>query len=123
MRHAALIDDDPVELTILSGIAECLDQPWTFTRFSSVESFVGAMASMPFDVLFLDRRVPPYSRFEESLAVIEQSGFGGHVVLLTNHRIASSRLDSALTLLGPYEKMDVQEPEVLERLLRGERLS
>ncbi|MCC5980900.1 MAG: hypothetical protein JJU26_04195 [Oceanicaulis sp.] len=120
MRNAALVDDDPVELVILSGLAESIDQPWTFTRFSSVEDFIDASAATRFDVLFLDRRVPPHSRFEDSVAIVEQSGFEGHVVLLTNHRVGTKRPASKLNVLGPYEKMDIQEPEALEALLGGQ---
>ncbi|MFN3835792.1 MAG: hypothetical protein ACK4NO_07810 [Glycocaulis sp.] len=120
MRNAALVDDDPVELIILSGLAESIDQPWSFTRFSSVEDFIDASAGTRFDVLFLDRRVPPHSCFEDSVAIVEQSGFEGHVVLLTNHRVGTKRPSSKLKMLGPYEKMDIQEPEALEALLGGQ---
>lgn len=120
MKRAALIDDDPVELAILSGVAESLDEPWTFTRFHSVEDFVGSDAVNSFDVLFLDRRVPPHHSFEATVSIIESSDFSGHIVLLTNHRTGSKPPKSTISLLGPYEKMDIQEPEVLEKLLGGQ---
>lgn len=51
--------------------------------------------------------------------MIERSDFNGHVVLLTNHRLGGRRPASTLKLLGPYEKLDIQEPHVLEALLGG----
>lgn len=120
MKRAALIDDDPVELAILCGVAESLDESWVFTRFHSVDDFVSSDMAASFDVLFLDRRVPPHHSFEETVSIIENSDFSGHVVLLTNHRTGSKPPKSTISLLGPYEKIDIQEPDVLEKLLSGQ---
>jgi len=123
MGNAAIIDDDPVELTILSGLAQSLDQDWNFTRFPTIDAFLTSMDTAGFEVLFLDRRVPPHDCFEPSLAMIERSDFKGHVVLLTNHRLGGRPPASTLKLLGPYEKLDIQEPNVLEALLNGHHIT
>lgn len=122
MKHAALLDDDPLELTILSGIADSIAEPWQFTRFKSAEDFAANSTARDFDVVFLDRRLPPHQQFEDSMLIVEQSGFSGHVILLTNYRGGTTKPKSRLKLLGPYEKIDIQEPEALETLLRGDPL-
>lgn len=122
MKRAALLDDDPLELTILAGIADSIAEPWEFTRFKSAEDFLEAGNGGDFSVVFLDRRLPPHQSFEETVTLVEQSGFEGHVVLLTNYRGGTGKPESRLKLLGPYEKIDVQDPDALANLLDGKPL-
>jgi len=121
VKKVALLDDDPVEMTILSGLAETLEGDYAFTRFNTVESFLEAPDRTQFHVLFLDRRIPPHDDFSHTLPLIETSGFSGHVILLTNHRNAAPQPPTSLKVLGPFEKIDIQEPDVLEALLEGAR--
>jgi len=119
MRRVAVIDDDPVEMTILSGLAEYVPGKYSFTHFSSVGAFCRSTGTADFDVVFLDRRVPPHNDYVESLPELEQTDFKGIVIMLTARRLGPGKPDSKLQLLGPYEKLDIQDPEVMEYLLNG----
>ena len=61
----------------------------------------------------------PHSDYVESLPVLEGCGFDGIVVMLTARRLGPGKPKSRLRLLGPYEKLDIQDPEVMEYLLNG----
>lgn len=119
MKHVAVIDDDPVETVILSGLAEHLSGAYAFEHFSTVDAFCTCPHVDTFDVAFLDRRVPPYSDYPETLPMVEQTRFNGTVVMLTARRLGPYRPHSRLKLLGPYEKFDVQDAEIIENLLEG----
>ena len=119
MRRVAVIDDDPVEMTILSGLAEHVPGSYEFDHYSSVNAFCEDSKASGYDLVFLDRRVPPHSDYVESLPVLEECGFEGIVVMLTARRLGPGKPKSRLRLLGPYEKLDIQDPEVMEYLLNG----
>ena len=114
-----MIDDDPVEMTILSGLAEHVPGSFEFDHYSSVNAFCEDSKASGYDLVFLDRRVPPHSDYVESLPVLEGCGFEGIVVMLTARRLGPGKPKSRLRLLGPYEKLDIQDPEVMEYLLNG----
>jgi len=119
MRRVAVIDDDPVEMTILSGLAEHVPGAYEFEHYTSVKGFCESGKAASYDVAFLDRRVPPHSDYTESLPELEQCGFEGIVVMLTARRLGPGKPESRLRLLGPYEKLDIQDPDVIEDLLNG----
>lgn len=119
MRRVAVIDDDPVETTILSGLAEHVRGEFSFDHYNSVSAFCQSGKAAEYQTLFLDRRVPPHSDYAESLPELEQSEFDGIVVMLTARRLGPGKPDSRLKLIGPYEKLDIQDPEVMEYLLNG----
>lgn len=119
MRLVAVIDDDPVEMTILSGLAEHVPGSFQFDHYNSVNAFCEDPKASEYDLVFLDRRVPPHSDYGESLPVLDECGFDGTVVMLTARRLGPGKPQSRLRLLGPYEKLDIQDPEVMEYLLNG----
>ena len=119
MRLVAVIDDDPVEMTILSGLAEHVPGSFQFDHYNSVNAFCEDPKAAEYDLVFLDRRVPPHSDYGESLPVLDECGFDGTVVMLTARRLGPGKPKSRLRLLGPYEKLDIQDPEVMEYLLNG----
>lgn len=117
----ALIDDDPVEELILSGLAENLETPVTFTAFKTLESFLHHSGAQQFDAVFLDRRIPPYGDFSETLPKLAEANVNGHIILLTARTAGKVEPPEGLKVIGPYEKLDVQDPEVLAELLAGRR--
>lgn len=119
MRRVAVIDDDPVEMTILSGLAEYVPGKYSFDHYNSVGAFCSSTTTSEYDVVFLDRRVPPHNDYVESLPELEKTKFKGIVVMLTARRLGPGKPASNLQLLGPYEKLDIQDPDVMEYLLNG----
>lgn len=115
----AVIDDDPVEELILSGLAENLETPVAFTAFKTLESFLQDSGVQQFDAVFLDRRVPPYGDFSETLPKLAAANVNGHIILLTARTAGKVEAPDNLKVIGPYEKLDVQDPEVLAELLAG----
>ena len=121
MMKAALIDDDPVEEVILSGLAEHIVTPVRFTAFRTLERFLDDKTALEFDVVFLDRRIPPHTDFSETLPKLAEAGVTAQIVLLTARKLGPVNPPAELSVLGPFEKLDVQEPEVLADLLAGRR--
>ena len=117
----ALIDDDPVEETILSGLAEHIDIPVSFTAFTTLERFLSNPAARAFDMIFLDRRVPPHLDFSDTLPRLAETGITAPIVLLTARTLGRVEPPEGLSVMGPYEKLDVQDPDVLADLLSGRR--
>lgn len=119
MKHVAVIDDDPVETMILSGLAEHVPGEYAFEHFPTVEAFCACPHSDSFDVAFLDRRVPPHNDYPETLPMVEATKFKGTLIMLTARRLGPYRPQSRLRVLGPYEKLDVQDVDIIESLLQG----
>lgn len=117
----ALIDDDPVEETILSGLAEHIDLPVAFTAFTTLERFLEHPEARGFDMIFLDRRVPPHLDFTDTLPKLAEAGVTSPIVLLTARTLGRVHPPEGLSVMGPYEKLDVQDPDVLADLLSGRR--
>ena len=99
MRRVAVIDDDPVEMTILSGLAEHVPGSFEFDHYNSVNAFCEDSKASGYDLVFLDRRVPPHSDYVESLPVLEGCGFDGIVVMLTARRLGPGKPKSRLRLV------------------------
>lgn len=115
--RVAIIDDDPVEMTIISFLADKLGGDYVFTPFLSVEAFAADPQATDYDLVFLDRRIPPHESFEASLPMVEASGFVGPVVLLSAHAEPLDHRQGALQLEGPYDKMQLHDANFLKKLL------
>jgi CheY-like chemotaxis protein len=116
MAHIALIDDDPVEAMVIGGLLEHVKPDHTLHRFASVEAFA-ERETAEFDLLLLDRRVPPHQSFESSLEALVGSAYRGPVVLFT----ASAESETALRwrggLHGPVDKGQLLTPDAVARLI------
>ena len=118
MARIALIDDDPVEALILRSLLEHAGAQHVLAHFTSVEAFAGEAGPAQADLVILDRRVPPWGRFSETLPVIEASGWRGPVLLITAAPEGVTASSDALTLIGPVSKSDLLEPEAVARAIR-----
>lgn len=114
MGHIVLIDDDPVEALLLRSLLEQAGSIHTLIHVSSVEAFAGAPEA---DLLVLDRRVPPWECFADTLPIIESSGYRGPVLLITAAPEGVTAVSEVLTLIGPVSKSDLLEPEAVARTI------
>ena len=119
----ALIDDDPVEEVILTGLAESLETPASFTAFKTLEAFLDDERVQDFDVVFLDRRIPPYDDFSQTLPKLATANITARIVLLTAHRLGHVEAPPGLDIVGQYEKADVLEPDVCQSASKIDPLS
>ena len=117
MSQIALIDDDPVEALVVSGLLEHVAADHTMTHFTTVEAFVTAPQADQYDLVLLDRRIPPHRTFSESLAVLADGPYAGPIVLISAGPSDDLRLSSRSPLTGPVDKADLLTPKALERLL------
>lgn len=122
MARIALIDDDPVEALILRSLLEHAGSAHPLDHYASVEAFTRAPGGPQADLIILDRRVPPWERFSETLPLIEASGWRGPVLLITAAPEGVTASSDALTLIGPVSKSDLLEPEAVARTV-GEALA
>jgi len=118
MIRIAVIDDDPIELTLLKGFSAHLSGLYDWQGFESVESFASRDDAAQFDLVFLDRKIPPFVRFVDTVPIIEASGFTGRIVLLSAHSDEQAPTSSMCEILGPYDKIAVQDRSQLEGLLQ-----
>jgi len=118
MIRVAVIDDDPIELTLLKGFSAHLDGSFEWTGFESVESFATRDDAAQFDLIFLDRKIPPFVRFIDTVPIIEASGFTGRIVLLSAHSEEQAPTSSTCEIIGPLDKIAVQDRNQLEGLLQ-----
>jgi len=116
MAHLALIDDDPVEAMVIGGLLDHVDPGHTLQSFASVDAFV-EHGSGDFDLVLLDRRVPPHQDFATSLSALTRSAYSGPMVLITAGAQQETGLDWPGGLHGPIDKGDLLTPEALQRLL------
>lgn len=72
--------------------------------------------------MILDRRIPPWGCFSETLPLIEASGWRGPVLLITAAPEGVSASSDILRLIGPVSKSDLLEPEAVARAT-GEALA
>jgi CheY-like chemotaxis protein len=113
----AVIDDDPVEFILLSELAEDLDGQFEFSSFLSPDAFLADETAAQFDIVFLDRRIPPYDRFDQTLPLIAKSGFRGRVVMMTAHQEDFSHTGFGFTLTGPVDKLALLRGNTLKDIL------
>ncbi|BDX01051.1 hypothetical protein [Maricaulis maris] len=109
----AIIDDDPVEHLILRELATAIRPGVEVSGFVSIEHFLDANPDR-FDLVFLDRRLPPIETYSESLPLISEAGYTGHIVLMTadNSEVQDDRYTFRLS--GPIDKIE---------LIRGQKLA
>ncbi len=117
MSQIALIDDDPVEALVVSGLLEHVAAGHTLTHFTTVEAFMTAPDADQYDLVLLDRRVPPHQTFTESLAMLADGPYAGPIVLMSAGPSDELRLSSRSPLTGPVDKADLLTPKALERLV------
>lgn len=116
MARIALIDDDPTEAMILEGMLEYAGADHEMTHATSLAGFAAEAGA--FDLVLLDRRLPPYEDFSESLPALAQTGWRGPVVLITAFSDAPAPdAPDGLTLIGPVNKGDLLSPEAVSALI------
>lgn len=117
MAQIALIDDDPVETLVLEGLLEHAGGDHAITAYTSVEAFIAG--SGVFDLVLLDRRVPPHQTFESSLAAMADSAYRGPVVMVTAGGWDEAGMQWRGGLEGPINKAELLTPEALSRLIEA----
>lgn len=115
----ALIDDDSTEAMILEGMLEHAPGDFSLSHFSSLDAFANAEGAAAFDVVFLDRRIPPFERFEDSLAALEQSAVDAPVILISAHADGPADYAGRLRLVGPVSKSDLLDPDSVARVVNS----
>lgn len=115
MARIALIDDDAVEALILRSLLEHAGSTHPLDHYTSVEAFTRAPGGPQADLIILDRRVPPWERFSDTLPLIEASGWRGPVLLITAAPEGVTASSDTLNLIGPVSKSDLLEPEAVAR--------
>ncbi len=116
MVRIALIDDDPTEAMVLEGMLLHCDSRHTLTHFKTLEAFPSAPQNSAFDLILLDRRIPPHAGFDTSLPILAAMGFEGPVI-----PISASGMDTpnahGLKLETPVMKSDLLTPDAVAALL------
>ena len=113
----AIIDDDPLESILLSELGQEIDPDLVFIAYASMDAYLGRKDDAP-DLVLLDRRLPPYSHFSETLPLLAQAGFAGRVVLMTAHDPGIEVENYPFAITGPVDKLDLLKPERLEAVIR-----
>lgn len=117
MAEIALIDDDPVEAMVLEGLLSHGAGRHVLTAFTSVEAFA-RLHHPGFDLVLLDRRVPPHQGFQSSLDVLKDSPYRGPLVLITAAVTPVPALSGDFRLHGPIDKSALLTPEALDQLIQ-----
>jgi CheY-like chemotaxis protein len=115
----AIVDDDTVEHLILSELGRAENPDLEFEGFDALDGFIAADPNV-FDHVFLDRCLPPYDNFEDTLTQIAQSGYAGHVILMTADAPRLDTSDYAFRVTGPINKIDLLNPGRLAGCLSGQ---
>lgn len=114
----AVIDDDPMETVLLSEIAKDVGPHFAFEAFASIEAFLETELG-DWNLVFLDRRLPPHTEFSETLPRLAEAGFANTVVLMTAHDPGIEIDAFAFQVIGPVDKLDLLQPEILGPILNG----
>tara|TARA_R110000868_G_scaffold235373_2_gene489294 strand:- start:11908 stop:12264 length:357 start_codon:yes stop_codon:yes gene_type:complete len=114
----AVVDDDPIELILLEELAGDFDKTLNFTGHTTLKSFIDSGPSQ-FDLVFLDRRIPPYTEFSETLPMLTEAGYRGRVILMTAHGSGVRAEDYEFEIVGPVDKLELLDPARLEALIRN----
>ncbi|WP_203293550.1 hypothetical protein [Maricaulis parjimensis] len=117
MAKIAVIDDDPVEYMLLTEFAALGTRKDDWQHIQTLDAFAAAHAETGFDLVFLDRRVPPVGRFAESLPLIQAAGYAGPVVLMSASYDGKPTAPDGILLLGPVEKSDIQSETALDAMV------
>jgi DNA-binding NtrC family response regulator len=114
----AVVDDDQIELVLLEELAGDFDKTLSFTGYTTVKSFVEGGPSQ-YDLIFLDRRIPPHTEFSETLPLLTEAGYCGRVILMTAHGSGVRAEDYEFEIVGPVDKLELLDPARLEALIRN----
>lgn len=117
MASIALIDDDPTEALVISGLLEHGAAGHTMSHYPTVEGFAAEPDAARFDLVLLDRRVPPHQSFRDSLAALSDSAYLGPVALISASPCVEAGLVAPGPIIGPINKADLLTPDALERLV------
>lgn len=113
----AIIDDDPVETEILSILMdEVFDTP-VISSFATISEFLDGCRDASFELVFLDRRLPPYSSFHETLPLVVPAAGNAAIMLITAHTFERVDLQAYPNVSGPFAKLDLMTPEDLRELI------
>ncbi len=116
MANIALIDDDPTEALVLEGMLAHGDGHHEMTHFGALEDFPGYPDNARFDLVLLDRRIPPHVDFDTSLEFLAKIGFAGAIV-----PISASDMDApeaaGLEVKPPVLKSELLTPEAVTHLI------
>lgn len=113
----AIIDDDPVETEILSILMDEVFETAEISSFATVSEFVDRSRGSDFELVFLDRRLPPYSSFDETLPLVVPAAPNAAVLLITAHTFERVDLSAYPNVAGPFAKLDLMTPEDLRQLI------
>lgn len=113
----AIIDDDPVETDILSILMSEVFEEVDVASYLTVSDFLRAAPDKRFNLIFLDRRLPPYSSFDETLPLVAPAAGNAAIVLITAHTFERVDLSAYSRVAGPFAKLDLMTPEDLKGLL------
>ena len=119
--RAAVVDDDPIQVEILRGIAESagLDARLEFKAFHALSALVTGAGPQTFDVVFLDRRLPDCDGFSPALATLSQAGLKSPIILMSAHAGRDMVRAYGLKTHGPVDKMELAQPTYLKRLIES----
>jgi len=112
----AIVDDDTVEHLILSELGKAENPALEFQGFDALERFIEAGPDR-FDHVFLDRCLPPYEDFADTLRHIAEAGYAGHVILMTADATRLDTAEYAFKVTGPINKIDLLNPGKLSDCL------
>tara|TARA_R110000868_G_scaffold234257_2_gene487938 strand:+ start:6873 stop:7229 length:357 start_codon:yes stop_codon:yes gene_type:complete len=114
----AVVDDDPIELMLLRELSTSFDDSLEFEGHTTVRAFIDSKPSQ-YDLVFLDRRIPPHDEYRETLPMLASAGYEGRVVLMTAHDSGVKNSDYRFELVGPVNKIDLLEPATLKALIHS----
>ncbi|MBO6795864.1 hypothetical protein [Maricaulis sp.] len=117
----AVVDDDPVELVLLTEIASDVCADAELNGFTRVEDFLEVDVNA-FSLVLLDRRIPPHNDYSETLPMLAAAGFTNRVVLMTAHDPGLEIGDYPFEVGGPVDKLDLLKTEVLKAVFDDQPL-
>ncbi len=118
MPRIAVIDDDPVEHLLITEMGSDVMPDAEFVCFTTLTAFLEADVTS-FTHIFLDRRLPPYNEYHETLPEIAAAGFAGNVVMMTAFDPGIETGEYDFQLIGPIDKLQIIQPETLTAVLDG----
>lgn len=116
MAQIALIDDDATEAVVLEALCSHTGRCDQLTHFMSVDAFIKACKDATFDLVFLDRRLPPFTDFRGSLAALGAAAYRGPIILLTAGEVDPDELGELASqnlIIGPIQKTELVTPQAV----------
>ncbi|SDL59890.1 response regulator [Maricaulis salignorans] len=114
----AVVDDDPIELMLLRELSTSFDDTLQFEGHTTVRDFIES-SPQQYDLVFLDRRIPPHDEYRETLPMLASAGYEGRVVLMTAHDSGIKKGDYRFELVGPVNKLDLLQPTTLQAIIHN----